>query len=457
MKRCSSISDGLLDPLFESADVGRRLSDTSLLRALLDVESALAQAEADAGVIPIGAAKAIAEACTSTPFDVAQLGIDAQGSGNPVVPLVRALGAALPEDARPWVHLGATSQDILDTAFMLLARRSGVLMLADGDAAADACAELVAAHRDTVMVARTLGQQAGLTTFGLKAAGWLTSLDESVARLREVLQSRLAVQLGGAAGTLGVLGDAGVAMSARFAYLLDLAEPVLPWHTNRQRVLELAAALGGVVAACGKLALDVELLAQTEIAEVGEGAGTPGGQPHGGSSALPHKHNPVDAVLIRSAAYRAPGLLSALFFAASHHEHERAAGAWHAEWESLRELLRVTGGALARTGSLVSALSVHADRMRATVDAAGGLLMTENVASALAPALGRAAAQALVGACAARALERGATLRDVMASDADVLGHLSPAELDAAFDPGTVLKSAGVLIDRALAAHAGLR
>lgn len=452
MKQPSSTSDTLLGSLFTSADVECELSDAALLRAMLDVEAALAAAEADAGIVPAAAARAIGEACAQSAFDIARLGTDAQVAGNPVVPLVRALGAAVPEAARPWVHHGATSQDILDTALMLLARRSGTLLLRDVSAAAQVCADLASRHRDTVMVARTLGQQAALTTFGLKAAGWLTALDESEARLREVLEHRIAVQLGGAAGTLGVLGVTGPSVLGRLAELLGLAEPVVPWHTDRQRLLELAAALGAVVAAAGKIALDVELLAQTEIGEVSEGTISPDGEQRGGSSALPHKHNPVDAVLIRSAAYRAPGLVATLY-AAAQHEHERAAGAWHAEWQPLRELLGIAGGALSRIGALLAGLEVHADRMRSDVDATGGLLMAENLAARLAVPLGRTQAQALVAACCARAVDSGRSLREVALADIEVSRQLSADDVERLFDAAAVLGATGLLIDRALAAH----
>jgi 3-carboxy-cis,cis-muconate cycloisomerase len=220
----------------------------------------------------------------------------------------------------------------------------------------------------------------------------------------------------------------------------------LPWHTDRQRLLELSAALGGVVAAVGKVALDVELLAQTGIGEVAEG----GGASHGGSSAMPHKQNPVDAVLVRSAAYRAPGLVATLF-AAAQHEHERAAGAWHAEWQPLRELFSVTGGAVARTSAMLAGLDVRADRMRDAVEAAGGLVMAEHLAARLMPVLGRSAAQALVGECCARAVEQGRDLRDVAKQDGEIGRLLSAAEVDEALDVQTSLRAVHALIDAALA------
>lgn len=470
MKQPSSKSDGssrqagVLGPLFGSRGTERELSDEALLRAMLDAESALAQAELTAGVIPADAAGAIAETCVrlaagSGTIDVDRLGVEAQASGNPVVPLVRALAAELPDHAKPWVHYGTTSQDILDTALILVARRSGVGLLRSATQASQECARLVDRYRDTAMAARTLGQQAGFTTFGLKAAGWLTSLDDAVTRLYDVLHHRLAVQLGGAAGNLGVLGDAGPAVVDQFAALLELDAPAVPWHTDRQRILDISCAVAALIAAAGKVALDVERLAQTEIGEVSEGSvdpgesGDSGAWRHGGSSALPHKHNAVDAVLIRSAAFRAPGLLATMFTIAAQHENERAAGAWHAEWQPLRELFGIAGGCLARTAKLLSGLEVHAQRMRENLDASRGLLFAEQVSARLIPELGRGTAQALVADCCEKAVKQGVPLRDVMASDAEVSRHLSVAQLDELFDSANALRAVGPLIDRALAAH----
>jgi 3-carboxy-cis,cis-muconate cycloisomerase len=446
MRPFSSKSEGLLDPLFASPDVEAHLGDEALLQAMLDAESALARAEADAGVVPAAAAEAIANACRDGDFDIAALGDTAQAAGNPVVPLVRALVAAVPESARPFVHHGATSQDIVDTALMLLVKRAGAAVCRDGVDAAAGCAALAERHRDTVMLARTLGQQASVTTFGLKSAGWLVAVADATRQLSDVLDRDLAVQFGGASGTLGVLGAAGPGVVDRMAEMLGLTAPVVPWHTDRQRIVRIAAALGGVVAAAGKVALDVVLLAQSEVGEVREG----GGGGHGGSSALPHKHNPVDAVLVRSAAFRAPGLVSILL-AASQHEHERAAGGWHAEWETLRELVSITGGALGRLCRLLRGLDVRAVRMAENLSNAGDIVLAESLAGMLAPLLGRTRAQRAVTACCARAVEHGRTLREVAITDDEVRAHLSASDIDNALQPTAMLGAVGMLIDRALA------
>ena len=395
------------------------LSERDLVEAMLEVESALAEANAAEGLIPSSAVPVIAAACEVSRYDVPALWEAAESSGNPVVPLVRAM------DAGPWVHFGATSQDILDTASMLAVKRALAAMpLASVQAS---CARLVRAHRSTVMAARTLGQQAVPTTFGLVAATWLQGL---VGRLRV----SCFVQFGGAAGTLAASGGRGVAVAERLGALLGLAVPVLPWHAERSPVRAVAHELAGTVVACGKVALDVALLAQTEVGEVTEGAG-------GGSSAMPHKRNPVDSVLILAAARRVPGLLGPFY---APHELQRAVGGWQAEWEPLRELVRLTESTLARTERLLANLRVHPDRMRANLDPR---TMAESVASRLAPSLGRAEAHALVGRLAQE------SFRDALVGDPTVREVLSVSEIDAALDPSSWLGSADELIDRVLARY----
>jgi 3-carboxy-cis,cis-muconate cycloisomerase len=355
---------GLFDPLFTTGAVAEAVSDRAWLAAMLAFEAALARAQAKLGLVPAEAAEAIAAACAPERFDVAGLARASAATGTPVVPLLAALREALPPDAARHVHKGATSQDVVDSAAMLVARRALGPILADLDTLASACARLAEAHRATPMAGRTLLQQAVPTTFGLKAAGWLVGLDESRRRLAEVRDRRLAVQLGGAAGTLAAL-DRGVDVLDAVADGLGLGRPVLPWHTIRVRVGELAGALGVVAGVLGKIALDLTLLAQTEVGEVAEPA-APG---RGGSSAMPHKRNPIGAVLAAACARRAPALVASLLGSMAQ-EHERAAGAWHAEWEPLGDLLRVVAGAAGRLREALDGLEVDADRMLANVDAA---------------------------------------------------------------------------------------
>ncbi len=441
------MADGLFDAVLARGAVAEAVSDRAWLQAMLDVEAALARAEAAAGLVPAEDAEAIAVACDAARFDVAALGTAAAASGNPVVPLVRALGEAVGDSAARHVHRGATSQDVLDSAAMLVARRALGPLLDDLHGAAAAAAALAEQHRDTPMAGRTLMQQALPITFGLKAANWLTGLDEAAARLEEVRERRLAVQLGGAAGTLAALGDAGLDVLARLAAELGLAEPVLPWHTTRTRVAEVAGALGAAAGAAGKVAGDVVLLAQTEVGEVREG--TPG---RGGSSTLPHKRNPVAAISARAAALRAPGLVAALLGAMAH-EHERAAGAWHAEWRPLSDLLAATGSAAAWLRDCLEQLEADPARMRANLERTGGALLAERVSGALAEALGRQAAHDLVHPAAVAASGGGPPLHEALAARPEVREHLGAEEIRALLDPAEYLGSSGALVDRALRAH----
>jgi len=439
---------GLFGGVFARGPVAGQVDDRAMLQAMLDAEAALARASAGAGVIPAAAAAAIAACCDAGRFDLAALGRASAAAGNPVVPLVRALAEQLPEDAAGHVHQGATSQDVLDTAAALVAHRALGPLLRDLAAAAGACAGLAEAHRGTVLAGRTLLQQAVPVTFGLKAAGWLVGLDETRLRLAEVRRRVLAVQLGGAAGTLAGFGDRGLEVLAGFAADLSLAEPTVPWHAVRARPAALAGALGACAGVLGKVARDVALLAQNEVAEVREG----GGAGRGGSSAMPHKRNPVAAVAVAACTARVPGLVATML-AAMPQEHERAAGGWHAEWEPQRELLRLVGSAASWCRELLEHLEVDAGRMRANLDAAGGLPLAEAAVAALAGPLGRRRAREAVELASRRAAEEGRTLREVLLASPEVAGRLAAADLDRALDPAAQLGAAGALVDRALAAH----
>jgi 3-carboxy-cis,cis-muconate cycloisomerase len=344
-------SRGLFTPIFVPEAVQDAVADEAWLRAMVDVEVALARAEAAESLVAAETADAIAAA----DLDLAALGVAARDAGNPVVPLVKALRAAAGDD----VHFGATSQDILDSAAMLVAKRALAPVLAELDAVVDACAALAREHRGTVMAGRTLMQQAEPVTFGLKAAGWLAGVAGTRTRLREL---RLPAQLGGAAGTLSKLGDRGPAVLARFCRELGLDEPVLPWHGDRRPVAELGAALAIAAGAVEKVALDVILLAQTEVAEVAEESG--GGR--GGSSAMAHKRNPVGSIRARAAARSVRGAAGVLLEALAG-EHERAAGAWHSEWRALSDALAGTGGAAWSLHEALAGLTVDPERMRANL------------------------------------------------------------------------------------------
>jgi 3-carboxy-cis,cis-muconate cycloisomerase len=350
-------SSWLFTPIFVPEAVQLAVADDAWLDALVDVEEALAVAEGAAGVIPADAVEAIKAAA----LDLDDLGIAARASGNPVVPLVQRLREAAGEHGDA-VHFGATSQDILDSAAMLVAKRARVEILAELDAVVARCAELAREHRGTVMAGRTLMQQAEPVTFGLKAAGWLAGVAGARNRLREL---ELPAQLGGAAGTLAKLD---VAVVDDFAARLGLAAPPLPWHSDRRPIAELGAALAIAAGAVEKVALDVILLSQTEVGEVAEASG--GGR--GGSSAMPHKQNPVGAIRARAAARSVRGAAGVLLEAMAG-EHERAAGAWHSEWRALSDALAGTGGAAWSLHEALDGLTVNPDTMRANLAVEGGV------------------------------------------------------------------------------------
>ncbi len=337
---------------------------------MLAAERALALAEADVGVIPSAAAQAIGVVCEAERFDAEALAAEGRVVGNPVEPLVRALRAQVGGEAAAYVHWAATSQDIMDTAAVLVALEARRLVDDEARGVAAACASLADTHRDTVLAGRTLLQQATPTTFGLKAAGWLSAVVRARANLRGV---ELPAQLGGASGTLAALGGRGLDVLHAYAREVGLPEPTVPWHTARLPFAELGAALSLAAGVSEKIAVDLALLAQTEIAEVRE--------PDGGrSSTMPHKRNPVGSVLARACAMRARAA-AAVLTTALVQEHERAAGAWHAEWGALADALAFTGGALASLRRTLEGLEVDAQRMREnirteTVSEAGRFALT---------------------------------------------------------------------------------
>ncbi|MFF3666618.1 3-carboxy-cis,cis-muconate cycloisomerase [Microtetraspora malaysiensis] len=442
---------GLLTPAWTGSAVEEATGDVAVLQAMLDAEAALARAQAALGMVPASAAEAIGTAADARLYDVRDIALRAGAGGNPATPLVADLTAAVARrapEAAPYVHLGATSQDIVDTALMLVASRALPLIAADLGRAATALARLAAEHRDTVLPARTLTQHAVPTTFGLKAAGWRALILDATDRLSRLT---LPAQLGGAAGTLAAFHeyagnpaaaeglDVGVALLRGFAAETGLAEPPLPWHVLRTPVADLGSALAFTAGALGKTAADVLVLTRTEIGELSEGAG-------GGSSAMPHKSNPVRATLMAAAARQAPAL-AAVLLASLAAEDERPAGAWHAEWPALRELLRVAGGAAANAAELAEGLRVHPGRMRADLGHTGGLLLAERLAAALTPALGRAAARAAVERAARRAAAGGVGLDEALR---DERLPITGDELRRLLDPAAYVGSAPALTERAL-------
>jgi 3-carboxy-cis,cis-muconate cycloisomerase len=454
---------GLFGAVFARGAV--EADDTAWLQAMLDTEAGLARALERAGLAPAGSGEAVTATAKAANFDAGELGELAALTGNPVPALARALARLVPQTAVSAVHRGAASQDILDTAAMLLASRAIGVVLADLATAADAAAALADAHRATIMIGRTLLQQAVPVTFGLVAAGWLTSMDDARQGLAAVGSQRLAVQFGGAAGTLASLGDHGPQVAALLAEELGLTVPVLPWHTDRLRIIDLGTALARVTAVLGKVARDVTLLAQEEIGEVSEDAGaaaagvqSPAAAPRrGGAVAMPHKHNPVAAVAILGCSRQVPGLLATLV-AAGEQELQRAAGAWHAEWQPLTSLLQLTGSASSWAAELLTGLAVDASRMAANLAATKGLPLAEHVASLLTGVLGVAQAHNLVAEASQRAVSAGLPLRDVLLAvpkleDRLASAGISAGQIESALEPAGYLGAADAFITAALGAH----
>ncbi|MDQ3735526.1 MAG: lyase family protein [Actinomycetota bacterium] len=370
------MTSGLFAHTHEGGHVRQEVSGRAWLNAMLDAEAALAGACADTGTIPTEAAEAIAAACADPdPYDETRLGALAAETGNPVVGLIAAIRNAIPPKFAEHVHCGATSQDIIDTAAMLVTRRAITVLRKDLAACARATADLAAGYRDTPMVARTLMQRAVPTTFGLKAALWLGAMGAADMRLADV-QERLPSQLGGAAGTLGAYPDpdTGWRISQAFAARLGLVAPRLPWHTNRYPIGDLAGALATTAGVLGKVALDLILLAQNEVAEI-----TFAHDGRGASSAMPHKRNPVAAIAARAGAKQAPGLAATLF-AAMEQEHERAAGAWQAEWPILSRLLTCTGSAAFWLRDALETIQPDEQRMAVNLAALDSTASTESAA-----------------------------------------------------------------------------
>ena len=443
-------SSAALGPFFSSDAMARSFSDEARTQAMLDVEAALAWAQVACGLIPEEAAVAIDEAASADNFDIGKIGGDVLNSGNLAVPLVKALTARVakgdPEAAR-WVHWGATSQDIIDTG-LVLQMRSALALIADQiEQLGGRLAALAEAHAETPMVARTLMQQAIPTALGLKVAGWLSALMRSEASLRACAEKTLVLQFGGAAGNLASYGADGMKLAQALADELGLTLPDLPWHAERDRIAEMGCALAVLLGGLGKMAGDLALMAQTEIGEFSESAD---GE-RGGSSAMPHKANPVACARIIAAARRAPGLAATLL-SDMDQEHERGLGGWHAEWEVLPELFRLASAALEAAGYIGEHGRFDTDRMRANLDATSGLVMAEAVSMALAAKLGKAAAHEALRRAARRAMAETLHLRASLASDPEIAAHLDDTELDHLFTPENHLGAAPELARRVAAA-----
>jgi 3-carboxy-cis,cis-muconate cycloisomerase len=440
----------LFDSLFRSQEVEKALSDRACLQGMLDFEASLARAEARAGVIPSSAAAAIAAKCKAELFDVAELARGARLAGNIAIPLVKALAglvAQTDKDAARYVHWGATSQDAIDTGCVLQLRKALKIIAGDLDRLAAALAALATKHRSTIIVGRTWMQQALPTTFGAKVAGWLDAIDRHRGRLRETQRRAVVLQFGGAVGTLSALGGRGAEVAKHLAEELALGLPEIPWHSHRDRMAEVATTLGLCVGTLGKIAKDISLHSQTEVAEVFE----PVEKGRGGSSTMPHKRNPVASAVVLSAAVRVPGLVSSMLTAMAQ-EQERGLGGWHAEWETLPEIVSLGAGALHQMGEIIPKLEIDTERMRENLEATRGLILAEAVTMALAEKIGKAAAHEIVEEACAQARQEKRQLRDVIVGDRRATERLSAGELERLFDARKYLGLAEVFVDRVVAA-----
>ena len=452
---------GLLSLVWPGTGMDTLLADEAWVEAMLSVEVALARTQARLGVIPSDAVGPIASAAKSARVDVAGLAVRARGSANPVVELVGEFTAAVAEidaGAAEYVHRGSTSQDVLDSATMLLAARALRQTDADLCRVANALARLADEHRRTPMAARTLTQQAVPTTFGLKAAGWLTLVLDALERVRRVA---LPVQLGGAAGTLAAYLEyaraAGVpveghalALTEGVAAELGLPAPAAPWHTQRTPVLDLGWVCVAVTGALGKVGVDVLGAGRTEVGEVAE----PSGERSGQSSAMPQKRNPVLATLLVSAARQAPAY-AAMLAQSMLAEDERSPGGWQSEWQPLRESLRLAGGAAHTAAELTEGLRVFPSRLAQNLALGGGTIVAERLNVALAPILGKAAAKSLLGRIAARAAAGEGGFADLLRTTPELEDALGDT-LDELLDPANYLGAADELVDQVLARKATL-
>ncbi|MGV3655657.1 MAG: 3-carboxy-cis,cis-muconate cycloisomerase [Noviherbaspirillum sp.] len=437
--------------MFSTEEMQNLFSDQACVQRMLDFEAALAVAEARQGVIPAAAAPAIARHCDAAGIDMAQLARAAGAAGNLAIPLVKQLTARVAEadaDAAKYVHWGATSQDAIDTGLVLQLRDALAAIDTGVAALAAALAALAQEHGGTVMAGRTWMQHALPTTFGLKAAGWLDALLRHQDRLAELRRRVLVLQFGGAAGTLASLGGKGLAVAADLAGELKLDLPAMPWHAHQDRLAEVAGVLGLLVGTLGKMARDISLLMQTEVAEASEPA-APG---RGGSSTMPHKRNPVGCAAVLAAAVRVPGLVATML-SGMVQEHERALGGWQAEWESLPEIVRLAGGALQQMEQVAAGLTVDARRMRANLDATRGQIMAEAVSLELGRGIGRMAAHEVVERAARRAAESGRRLEEALAEEDAVRSGLPDGALERLLDPAGYTGQAAAFTGQVLRAY----
>ena len=435
---------GVFGDLFSTPAMRDAFSEEAWFASMVEVEGALARAEGATGVIPQDAAAAISKVCASFSADLAALKVGTERVGYPVLPLVRQIAQAC-GPAGGYVHWGATTQDIMDTALVLQVRAGLNLIEADLQRLMAALIGAARTHRDAPMAGRTHLQHALPVTFGFKCASWLAPLTRTLERLRQCRQRVLCLQFAGAVGTLASLGDKGQAVRKALGTELDLAVPAIGWHTARDSLGESAATLAILTGALGKIATDIVLLMQSEIGEVFE----PYAPGRGGSSTMPQKRNPVASEYIIAAQRNVQALVPVILGAGAA-DHERGTGPWHAEWTALPQIFLLSAGALARTAEVVEGMEVDTARMAANLQMSRGLIMAEPVMMALADALGRQVAHDVVEDHCRAAIEGDKSLAEVLKASGAITAHLGESEIDALLDPKNYLGSAGAFTDAAI-------
>jgi 3-carboxy-cis,cis-muconate cycloisomerase len=430
----------LIESLGTTEPLAEVFSDVSILQAMLDFEVALARAEARVSIVPKSAADRIAAAARADEFDIRALSVSMFRAGTPAIPVVNALTEkvrATDPKAAAWVHWGATSQDVADTALVLLLKRAQAMLASDLQRLEKALVTLSERHKATVMLGRTLMQAAPPVTFGLKVAGWLGALSRGRKRLESAFGEVLVLQFGGASGTLASLADKGTVVARALAEELGLSCPEAPWHTHRDRLANLVGCCGVLTGSLGKIARDISLLMQSEVAEVAE----PGGEGRGGSSTMPHKRNPIACALTLAAAYRVPGLVAS-FLSAMVQEHERAVGGWQSEWPIVASVVQSTGSAASSLAEVAEGLSVDAARMRQNIANTKGRIFAERVMMLLAAELGRDVALKLLEDTIQKSIAQNKNLSKVLAESPEVSSRLDRSLLDEIEIPEQYLGSA---------------
>jgi 3-carboxy-cis,cis-muconate cycloisomerase len=421
------MSARLIESLATTPALAEVFSDESVLGAMLDFEAALARAEAQVGIIPTNAADAITNSAKPGNFDGPALADAAFRAGTPAIPLVKALTDRVRmtnAEAARFVHWGATSQDVMDSAISLLLKRAEPMLSRDLLLLEKALAALTERHKDTVMLGRTLLQPAPPVTFGLKAAGWLGSVRRGRRRLENGFRVAAVLQFGGASGTLASLGEHGIAVRDALGAELGLETPAAPWHTQRDQLATLICACGVLTGSLGKMARDIVLLMQNEVGEAAE----PGGDGRGRSSTMPHKRNPTACSLTLAAAQRVPGLVAS-FLSAMVQEHERAVGGWQAEWPVVAAVVQSTGVAISSMAEVAEGLLVDTEKMRVNIERTNGLIFAERAMMLLGSKLGRDVAHKILDAAATKSICEGRNLASVLAEIPEVNVHLGPTEL----------------------------